>query len=35
MYESVCYTCDRSVHQDAASIGFVFVCRKLTPHFGV
>ena len=33
--ECVCCACDPNERLSAASICFVFVCRKLSPHLGV
>ena len=30
--ECACCACDPSVHISVPSIGYVFVCRKLSPH---
>ena len=30
--ECVCCACDSSVHLSVPSIGFVFICRKLSPR---
>ena len=32
---SVCCACDPSVHLDVHSIGFVCVCRRVSPHLTV
>ena len=33
--EGVCCACDPSVHLSVPSIGYVFVCQKLSPHLRV
>ena len=33
--ESACFACDPIVHLSVRSIGFVFVCGKLSPHLRV
>ena len=30
--ECACCACDPSVHLSVPSIGYIFVCRKLSPH---
>ena len=33
--ECACCACDPNVYLSVPSIGYVFVCRKLSPHLGV
>ena len=35
LQKSVCCASDPNVHLDVSSIGFVCVCRKLSPHLRV